>query len=335
MDDTIRLAHGAGGRMSGALLEEIVRPILQNPILDRRHDGAVVSLGGARAAFTTDSYVVAPRFFPGGSIGRLAVCGTVNDLAATGADARYLSLALILEEGFPVEELVRVLKDVRAAADEAGVSVVTGDTKVVGRGACDGLYINTAGVGEILPGADIAPENMRPGMDVVASGFLGDHAAAVMAMRHGLRLPPALHSDAAPLNGLVRAMLRAVPRVAVLRDPTRGGAAAALGELAAQSGTGVLLEEDALPVRPEVEAVCELLGFEPLHLANEGKLLAVVPARDTDALLAAMRAHPYGKDARRIGRVTREGAGEVAMRTALGAVRLVDMPSDTLVPRIC
>ena len=334
MSETIQLAHGAGGRMSAELMEEVLRPILGNPTLDRMHDGAVLDMGG-KIAFTTDSYVVAPRFFPGGSIGRLAVCGTVNDLAMTGAEAKYISLALILEEGLAVEELTRVLKDVRAAADEAGVLVVTGDTKVVGHGACDGIYINTAGVGEMIAGADIAPKNIRPGMDVIVSGFLGDHAATITAARHGLKLPEAIRSDAAPLSGLVREMLRAVPEIACLRDPTRGGAAATLNELAAQSGTGILLDEESLPVRPEVESVCELLGFEPLYLANEGKLIAFVPPEKTETLLAVMRAHPYGKEARRIGAVTGKAPGQVAMKTALGGVRIVDMPTGSLVPRIC
>ena len=334
MTETIQLAQGAGGRMSALLTEEVLRPILGNPILDRLHDGAVLDMGG-KIAFTTDSYVVAPRFFPGGSIGRIAVCGTVNDLAMTGAEAKYLSLSLILEEGFAVEELKRVLQDVRAAADEAGVSIVTGDTKVVGHGACDGIYINTAGVGEIIEGAELAPQNIRPGMDVVVSGFLGDHAATITAARHGLKLPDAIKSDAAPLNGPVKEMLRAVPEVSCMRDPTRGGAAATLNELASQSGTGILLDEESLPVRPEVEGVCELLGFEPLYLANEGKLLAFVPAEKTETLLAVMRAHPYGKEARRIGAVTDKAPGQVAMKTALGGIRIVDMPTGSLVPRIC
>ncbi|MCR5030431.1 MAG: hydrogenase expression/formation protein HypE [Selenomonadaceae bacterium] len=334
MTETIQLAHGAGGRMSALLTEEVLRPILGNPILDRMHDGAVLDTHG-KIAFTTDSYVVAPRFFPGGSIGRLAVCGTVNDLAMSGAEAKYLSLSLILEEGLAVEELTRVLQDVRAAADEADVSIVTGDTKVVGHGACDGIYINTAGVGEIIGGADIAPKNIRAGMDVIVSGFLGDHAATITAARHGLKLPEAIKSDAAPLNGLVKEMLRAVPEIACMRDPTRGGAAATLNELAAQSETGILLDEELLPVRPEVEGVCELLGFEPLYLANEGKLLAIVPAEKTETLLAVMRAHPYGKEARRIGVVTDKAPGQVAMKTALGGIRIVDMPTGSLVPRIC
>ena len=333
MDETIQLAHGAGGRMSAILTEQVLRPILGNPILDKMHDGATLDMGG-KIAFTTDSYVVAPRFFPGGSIGRLAVCGTVNDLAMTGAEAKYLSLALILEEGLS-EELKRVLRDVRAAADEAGVSIVTGDTKVVGHGACDGIYINTAGVGKIIEGTDIAPQNIRPGMDVIVSGFLGDHAATITAARHGLKLPEAIRSDAVPLNGLVKEMLRTVPEIACLRDPTRGGAAATLNELAAQSGTGILLDEESLPVRPEVEGVCELLGFEPLYLANEGKLIAFVPAEKTETLLKVMHTHPYGKEARRIGAVTDKAPGQVAMKTALGGIRIVDMPTGSLVPRIC
>lgn len=334
MTETIQLAHGAGGRMSALLTEEVLRPILGNPILDRMHDGAALDTSG-KIAFTTDSYVVAPLFFPGGSIGRLAVCGTVNDLAMTGAEAKYLSLSLILEEGLAVEELRRVLRDVRTAADEAGVLIVTGDTKVVGAGSCDGIYINTAGVGEMIADADIAPGNIRPGMDVIVSGFLGDHAATITAARHGLKLPETIKSDAAPLNGLVKEMLRAVPEIACLRDPTRGGAAATLNELAAQSDTGILLDEEAIPVRSEVEGVCELLGFEPLYLANEGKLIAFVPVEKTEALLGVMRAHPYGKEARRIGVVTEKAPGQVAMKTALGGIRIVDMLTGSLVPRIC
>ena len=334
MDDIIDLAHGAGGRMSALLTEEIVRPILGNPILDVMHDGAVLSVGG-KIAYTTDSYVVTPRFFPGGSIGRVAVCGTVNDLAMTGAKAKYLSLALVLEEGLSTSELTRVLRDVREASEEAGVIVVTGDTKVVGHGACDGVYINTSGIGELFAGADISPKNIRPGMDVVASGFLGDHGATIIAARHGLKLPENLKSDVAPLSDLVRRMIEAVPEIACLRDPTRGGAAATLNELALQSGTSILLDEDDIPIRPEAEGVSEILGIEPLYLANEGKLIAILPKERTETLLAVMNAHQYGKDARRIGQVTDRTPGRVAIRTSLGGIRILDMPTGSLVPRIC
>lgn len=333
-DDTVQMAHGAGGHLARQLMEEYVLPALSNPLLAELHDGVVLPTHGP-VAFTTDSFVVQPLFFPGGSIGRLAVCGTVNDLAMTGAAARYLSLALILEEGFPLSELRRVLVDVRQAADEAGVAVVTGDTKVVGRGAGDGIYINTAGVGEMLPGAAVSPRQVRPEMAVIVSGYLGDHAATVIAARHGLELPPDLTSDAAPLKGLVAAMLGASPRIAVLRDPTRGGAAAVLNELAEQAGVGILLEEEAVPVRPSVAGVCELLGFDPLYLANEGKLIAIVEADDADKILAAMHRHPLGENAAVIGRTTREAPGQVGLKTAFGGIRLVEMPLGELVPRIC
>lgn len=333
-DETVQMAHGAGGQMGHSLMEEYILPALGNPILSGLHDGAVLPTTGA-VAFTTDSFVVQPLFFPGGSIGRLAVCGTVNDLAMTGAAARYLSLALILEEGFPLADLRRVLADVRQAADEAGVIVVTGDTKVVGRGAGDGIYINTAGVGELRPGISIAPQNVVPDMDVIVSGFLGDHAATVMAARHGLDLPPGVTSDAAPLSDLVGALLRAAPHVAVLRDPTRGGAAATLNELAAQAGVGILLDEEAIPVRDEVAGVCELLGFDPLNLANEGKCIAIVPAAETEKAVTALHAHPLGRDAAVIGRTTAEAAGQVGLKTAFGGIRIVEMPLGSLVPRIC
>ena len=333
-NETIQLAHGAGGSCGAALMREVVLPILGNPILRQMHDGAVLSPRGP-IAFTTDSYVVQPRFFSGGSIGRLAVCGTVNDLAMTGATARYLSLALILEEGLPIAELRRVLEDVREAAEEAGVDVVTGDTKVVGRGAADGIYINTAGIGEIIEGAAISPANIRPGMDILVSGFLGDHAATLLAARHGMELPETIRSDAAPLAGLVREMIAAAPGIACLRDPTRGGVAATLNELAGQARVGILLDEESVPVRPEVAGVCELLGLDPLTLANEGKLIAVVDSEATEAVLKTMRAHPFGKEARRIGRTTAGEPGEVALRTAFGGIRIVEMPPGELVPRIC
>lgn len=332
--DVITLAHGAGGRLSRALTEEVILPALGNALLNGLHDGVVLPTAG-RIAFTTDSYVVQPHFFPGGSIGRLAVCGTVNDLAMTGARAQYLSLALILEEGFPMETLRRVVEDIRTAAAEADVRIVTGDTKVVPRGTGDGIYINTAGVGTMIAGADIAPTNVRPGMDIIASGTLGDHAATVMAARHSLTLPPGIMSDCAPLGALTEAMLAAAPGIAVLRDPTRGGAAASLNEIAQAAGVGILLDEEAIPVRDEVQGVCDLLGFDPLTLANEGKLLAFVPPEDTARVLAVMHADPHGTAAARIGRTTADAPGTVGIRTPLGGIRVVDMPSGELVPRIC
>ena len=332
--EVITLAHGAGGQMSHALMEEIVLPELGNTILDTLHDGAVLPLAG-RAAFTTDSYVVQPHFFPGGSIGRLAVCGTVNDLAMTGAVPRWLSLAVILEEGFPIATLRRIVHDIRTAAQEAGVLIVTGDTKVVPRGCGDGIYINTAGVGEMIEGVDIAPANIKAGMDIIVSGTIGDHAATVMAARHNLTLPLEIMSDSAPLCHMTAAMLAAAPSIAVLRDPTRGGVAASLNELAQAAKVGILLEEGAIPVHPAVQGVCDLLGFDPLTLANEGKLLAFVSPEDTARVLDVMHAEPYGRSACVIGYTTAEAPGSVGIRTALGGIRVVDLPLGELVPRIC
>ena len=333
--DVITMAHGAGGQLSHALMEEVVLPALGNTLLNVLHDGAVLPLTG-RTAFTTDSYVVQPHFFPGGSIGRLAVCGTVNDLSMTGAAPAYLSLAVILEEGFPIAALRRIVADIAAAAEEAGVSIVTGDTKVVPRGCGDGIYINTAGVGTMLAGADIAPTNITAGMDIIVSGTLGDHAATVMAARHGLTLPPEIQSDCAPLCHLTAEMIAATgDGIAVLRDPTRGGAAASLNELAGAAGVGVLLDEEQIPVRPAVQGVCEMLGFDPLTLANEGKLLAFVRPDVTARVLDVMHENPYGREACVIGHTTADAPGTVGLRTALGGIRVVDLPLGELVPRIC
>ncbi|EEQ49077.1 hydrogenase expression/formation protein HypE [Selenomonas flueggei] len=333
--DVITMAHGAGGQLSHALMEEVVLPALGNTLLNVLHDGAVLPLTG-RTAFTTDSYVVQPHFFPGGSIGRLAVCGTVNDLSMTGAAPAYLSLAVILEEGFPIAALRRIVADIAAAAEEAGVSIVTGDTKVVPRGCGDGIYINTAGVGTMLAGADIAPTNITAGMDIIVSGTLGDHAATVMAARHGLTLPPEIQSDCAPLCHLTAEMIVAAgDGIAVLRDPTRGGAAASLNELAGAAGVGVLLDEEQIPVRPAVQGVCEMLGFDPLTLANEGKLLAFVRPDVTARVLDVMHENPYGREACVIGHTTADAPGTVGLRTALGGIRVVDLPLGELVPRIC
>ena len=289
--EVITLAHGAGGQAGYALMEEVVLPELGNTILNTLHDGAILPNTG-RVAFTTDSYVVQPHFFPGGSIGRLAVCGTVNDLAMTGAVPRWLSLAVILEEGFPMETLRRIVRDIRTAAEEAGVHIIV-------------------------------------------SGTLGDHAATVMAARHNLTLPPEIMSDSAPLCHLTAAMLAAAPSIAVLRDPTRGGVAASLNELADAAGVGILLDEAAIPVHPAVQGVCDILGFDPLTLANEGKLLAFVPPEDTERVLAVMHADPHGRAACVIGHTTVEAPGSVGLRTALGGIRVVDLPLGELVPRIC
>lgn len=333
-NEKITLAHGAGGKMSAALMRDVILPAFDNPVLDVLHDGAKLETNG-RLAFTTDSYVVRPIFFAGGNIGKIAVCGTVNDLAMTGAVPRYLSCGLILEEGFPVEDLRRIVRTMRETADAAGVAIVTGDTKVVEHGKADGIFINTAGIGDIIPGTSISPHHVTPGMKVLLSGFIGDHAATVLAGRHGLELPDTIKTDCAPLNSLTRAMLEAAPDIAVLRDPTRGGVAAVLNEIAEASHCGVLIDEDALPIREEVRGVCDILGFDPLYLANEGKCIAFVPAEEADKVLAVMRENPYGKDACLIGEVTAEAPGQVGLRTAIGGIRIVDMPLGNLVPRIC
>ena len=330
----ITLAHGAGGKISQELMEQVILPEFGNPILNEMHDGARLSLSG-KLAFTTDSYVVQPLFFNGGNIGKLAVCGTVNDLAMTGAVPRYISAGMILEEGFPVEDLRKIAHTMKEMAEEAGIAIVTGDTKVVERGKCDGIYINTAGIGELIEGVEISPKKVKPGMKVLLSGFLGDHAATILAGRHGLELPDHIKTDCAPLAGLTQALLQAAPHTAVLRDPTRGGVAAVLNEIAGASQCGIIIEEEDLPIREEVQGVCDMLGFDPLYLANEGKCVAFVPEEEAEAALQAMKSSPYGREARIIGETTAEAPGQVALRTAIGGLRVVDMPLGNLVPRIC
>ncbi len=334
-DKTVQLAHGAGGKLSCELMEEVILPAFSNAALDVLHDGARLTDLSGRLAFTTDSYVVQPRFFPGGNIGKLAVCGTVNDLAMTGAVPRYISCGLILEEGLPFAELREILQTMKRMAEETGISIVTGDTKVVEHGKADGIYINTAGIGELIEGRTIDPRSVKPGMKVLLSGTLGDHAATVLAGRHGLTLPEDIKTDCAPLAKMVQGILVAAPRTACLRDPTRGGVAAVLNEIAQSAQVGIRIEEDAIPVRPAVQGVCDMLGFDPLTLANEGKCIAFVPAEEAEAALAAMRESPYGKEACLLGETTAEAPGTVALETAIGGLRIVDMPLGAIVPRIC
>jgi hydrogenase expression/formation protein HypE len=332
-EDRILLAHGSGGKLSHDLIQGFL-PELANPLLEKLEDCAVFEVSG-RLAFTTDSYTVNPLFFPGGDIGRLAVCGTVNDLSMSGARPLYLSLAFIIEEGLPVADLKKVLASIRAAAAEAGVQIVTGDTKVVGRGGADRLFVNTAGVGIVPPGVVISAANARPGDKVILSGSIGDHGIAVLSQREGLRFHSPVPSDCAPLNGLVADMLGASAGIRCLRDPTRGGLAVTLNDFASCSQAGIVIEEGAVPVAPAVLAACELLGLDPLYIANEGKLVAVVPPGDAKAVLAAMRKNRYGRDAAVIGDVVMQHPGRVIMKTALGASRIVDMPVGELLPRIC
>ncbi len=334
MEDKILLAHGSGGRLAHELVEKSFVKALANPLLDRLDDSAVFALSG-KLAFTTDSYVVSPIFFPGGDIGKLAVCGTVNDLAMSGAKPLYLSLSFIIEEGLALSELEQIVDSVRRAADEARVAIITGDTKVVPRGSADRLFINTAGVGIIAEGVDISGDKARPGDKVILSGTIGDHGIAVISQREGLSFSTKLSSDCAPLGDLVAEMLKASPNIHCLRDPTRGGLATTLNELAGQSGVSIRIEEDKVPLREEVLAACEMLGFDPLYVACEGKLVAIVPAEVADRVLKAMKKNKYGKNAAIIGEVGAKPPGRVVMKTVLETSRIVDMLVGDLLPRIC
>jgi hydrogenase expression/formation protein HypE len=334
MDDTILLAHGSGGKLSHELVEKTFLPLLANPALSKLDDSAIFEASG-RLAFTTDGYVVNPIFFPGGDIGKLAVCGTVNDLSMNGARPLYLSLSAIIEEGLLLRDLERIARSVKKAAQEAGVNVIAGDTKVVNRGQADKLFITTSGVGIVPPGVDISGANARAGDKVLLSGTIGDHGMAIMSQREGLKFSMTLKSDCAPLNKLVSQMLRVSSGIHSMRDPTRGGLATTLNELARQSSVGIVIEEAEIPVKEEVKAACELLGLDPIYVANEGKLVAIVDPADAGKVLARMRKNRYGRDAVIIGEVTSQHPGKVVMRTKLGPSRIVDMLSGELLPRIC
>ena len=331
MGKKILMAHGAGGKLSAELLREVILPAFDNEILNELHDGAKIG----RLAMTTDSYVVRPIFFRGGDIGKLSICGTVNDLAVTGAVPKYISAGVILEEGFDIDDLKKIVGSMALAAREAGVKIVTGDTKVVGRGNADGIFINTAGIGELIDGVDISAKKICAGMKILISGTLGDHATTILAARHGLELPESIKSDCAPLNKLIGEMLAVEPKIAMLRDATRGGLAAVLNEIAQAANVGILIDEEKIPIREEVRGVCDILGFDALELANEGKIVAVVPAESREKILAVMRKNIYGVNAAEIGEVVQNSAGKVGLKTPLGAIRIVDMPAGELVPRIC
>ncbi|MGV9852261.1 hydrogenase expression/formation protein HypE [Streptomyces sp. NPDC003442] len=329
------MGHGGGGALSTELTRHLFLPAYGGETLGGLTDSAAVTLGGTRLAFSTDSYVVRPLFFPGGSIGDLAVNGTVNDLAMSGAVPAYLSCAFILEEGTELSTVGRVAQALGAAARAAGVTVVTGDTKVVDSGHGDGVYVNTAGIGLIPEGVDIRPQRARPGDVVIVSGPIGQHGIAILSVREGLTFGTEVVSDTAPLAGLVRAMLAVTPEIHVLRDPTRGGLAAALNEIAAASDTGVVLDEGAVPVPEAVATACALLGLDPMYVANEGRLAAFVPRDHAEAVLDAMRAHPLGREAAVIGACVAEHSGMVVARTGLGGTRIVDLPLGEQLPRIC
>jgi hydrogenase expression/formation protein HypE len=336
----IVLGHGSGGKLTADLIDKIFLPAFRNPVLDKLDDQAVVTIDGTRLAFTTDSFVVTPIFFPGGDIGRLAVHGTVNDLAMSGAQPLYLSAAFILEEGLPVDDLRRVVESMRAAAEQAGVQFVTGDTKVVDRGKGDQIFITTTGIGVIQNGINISADRARPGDAILLSGYIGDHGMAIMSQREGLEFEGAIESDCASLNGLVAAML-ATPSafgadfIHCLRDPTRGGAATTLNEIAKRASVGMLLREQSIPVRESVKGACEVLGLDPLYVANEGKLLAIVRPEMAEAVLRQMQQHPLGQDAAIIGEVVADHPGMVLMKTEIGGTRVLDVMFGEQLPRIC
>ena len=333
--DRILLAHGSGGTMMKELIEELFVAEFADEVLLRMDDAASLEFPGTRLAFSTDTYTVSPLFFPGGDIGRLAVCGTVNDVATSGARPLYLSVGFVLEEGMPVEDLRRILVSMRDAAAEAGVRIVTGDTKVVERGHGDGVYINTAGVGVLPEGIDLSGSHCRPGDAVLLSGTLGDHGIAVVSTREGLSFSTDIRSDAAPLNHLVATVLEAAPDVRCFRDPTRGGLASTLNELAGASGVSITVEEQLVPVNEQVRGASEMLGYDVFQVANEGKMVAVVPPEQAEAALAAMRTAPYGEAAAIIGEVAEGPAGKVYVRTSFGATRIMDMLVGEQLPRIC
>jgi len=333
--EKVILAHGSGGKAWHNLLEEFFLPRLANPILSQLADSAVLDIPGSRIAFTTDSYVVEPLFFPGGNIGSLAVYGTVNDLAMSGAQPLYVSAGFILEEGFSLKELGRIADSMRDAAEFCGVTLVTADTKVVTQGKADKIFINTAGIGVVPPGVELSAEKVSPGDAVILNGSIGDHGISVLASREGLELGTELKSDAAPLHLLVADMLKASPQIHCLRDPTRGGIASSLNEIASQSKLGIMLEEDKILIRPEVAGACALLGFDPLYVANEGKLIAFCPSEDRDKILKAMHNNQLGQSAIIIGRCIDEHPGMVTMKTKVGGSRIVDMLTGEQLPRIC
>ena len=331
----ITMAHGSGGKLSHQLVDKMFRPLFDNDMLEEGHDGAVIESISGRLAFTTDSFVVSPIFFPGGNIGDLAVNGTVNDLACCGARPKYLSVGMILEEGLPMEDLWKVCLSMQEAARKAGVDIVTGDTKVVEKGHGDKIYINTSGLGVIAEGVNIDPSSPAEGDVIIINGQIGDHGVAILSEREGLGFESTIISDTTPLNGLVDGILKKTTQISVLRDPTRGGVATTLNEISASARAGIVLEENSLPVSPEVKGACEILGLDPLYVANEGKILVIVPADLAGDVLDTMKQHPAGKGSAIIGRVTSEHPGVVRMITSIGSSRVIDMLTGDQLPRIC
>jgi len=334
-EEKILLAHGSGGKLSHDLIREVFLPLLSNSFLEPLDDSAKITNQQGQIAFTTDSYVVNPIFFPGGDIGKLAVCGTVNDLSMVGGNPSHLSLSLIIEEGFSSELLKKIVSSIRETAKRAGVNIVTGDTKVVEHGAADQLFINTSGIGWIRPGINLSGTHAKPGDNILLSGYLGDHEMAILSAREGFKFQVELESDCAPLNDLVGQMLDACPSIRCMRDPTRGGLATTLNEIASMSNVGMVIEEKDIPVRESVRGICELLGLDPLYLANEGKLIAICPSNEADRLLQIMKGHPLGIHGEIIGRVTEENPKRVILHTLIGGHRILDMLTGMQFPRIC
>jgi hydrogenase expression/formation protein HypE len=333
--ERIRLDHGSGGEASQELVNEIFLSRLDNDFLRKLDDSAVVELSGGNFAMTTDSYVVDPIFFPGGNIGSLSVHGTVNDLSMQGANPLYLTLGLILEEGLLMEDLTRIIDAVAEASQEAGISIIAGDTKVVPKGHMDKIFINTAGIGLIPDGIDVSSHNAKPGDVLIINGHIGDHGIAILTQREGLRFKNELVSDSAPLNSLVSSILKVSPEIHVLRDPTRGGVATALNEIANHSGVGINVFEHALPISKPVLSASEILGLDPLYVANEGKCLVLVPRKHADMVLSTMKKHPYGKNSEIIGEITSENPGRVLLKTRVGGTRILSMLTGEQLPRIC
>lgn len=333
--DKVLIAHGGGGTLTHQLISKIFLNQFGNEYLNQLHDGAIFEINGSKFAFTTDSYVVKPIFFPGGNIGELAINGTVNDLAVCGAKPLFISTGFIIEEGFEIEELWKIVLSMKEAADKAGVMIVTGDTKVVEKGKGDKIFINTSGVGLVYDGVDISPKNAKVGNVIILNGRIAEHGIAIMSAREGLEFETKIESDTAPLNGLVEEILKASKKISVMRDPTRGGLASALNEIASSANVKIEIYEKEIPIADEVLGACEILGLDPLYIANEGKILVFVEEDDAEKVLEAMRKNSYGKDSRIIGRVTEEGSPLVTMKTVIGSTRIVDMISGEQLPRIC
>ncbi len=333
--EKILLAHGGGGKLTHQLIEKIFVSQFSNKLLDEQNDSAVFNIGSSKLAFTTDSYVVQPIFFPGGNIGELAVNGTINDLAVAGAKPLYLSTGFIIEEGLPFEDLWRIVVSMKEAADKAGVKIVTGDTKVVERGKGDKVFINTSGIGIVYENLNISPKNCKPGDVIILSGKIGDHGIAIMSAREGLEFETEILSDSAPLNGLIEVMINSSKNIKMMRDVTRGGLSSTLNEIASSAGIGIEIEEEKIPINEQVTGACEILGLDPLYIANEGKLIAFVNPDDSERILESMQNHKYGIDSKIIGKVVEDHPGRVVMKTSIGSKRIVDMISGEQLPRIC